>query len=65
MPQQVTALEERRFLMTLLYVSLGVLFGAVSATTIMAMLFVSKSADANREEMLSCLDSSITHQETM
>jgi hypothetical protein len=61
MPYQVTAPEERRFLMTLLYVSLGVLFGVVSATTIMAMLFVSKSADANREEILTGIDSSITH----
>ena len=48
--------------MTLVYVSLGALLGAVSATVLMAMLFVSKSADQNHEEIAGCLDSSVTQQ---
>ena len=61
MPYQVMTSREE-VLMTVVYVSLGVLLGAISATILMAMLFVSKSADANREEIAGCLDSSVTHQ---
>lgn len=40
--------------MTLLIFVLGAIFGGVIATTIMAMLFVSKRADENRVAMTAC-----------
>ena len=49
--------------MALLYLSLGIFLGGISALTIMAALFVAKEADDNQDEISADLTSVVTHQD--
>jgi hypothetical protein len=47
-----------------LYLVIGMALGGISATIIMAMLFVAKEADEARTQMSNNVTPVITHQET-
>lgn len=49
--------------MAVLYVALGIILGGISAVSIMAMFFVAKRADEDRDQVSSRVTCDINHQE--